>query len=206
MLESFLAGAAAGYGIAIPVGAVAVLIIELGLRRGFRPAIAAGAGAATADGIYASLAGVAGVTLADAIRPLETPLRIVAAGVLLAIAGRGLLLTFVRTRAGTGSAETATRAPAGTYLQFLVITLLNPMTIVYFGALVLGLRATGAGATGTASFVLGAFAASLSTQAAYAALGAVGHRRLSARAGLWLSVFGYLVVLAFAVRIASGRS
>ena len=36
MIPAFVAGVVAGYGIAIPVGAIAVLIVETGLRRGFR--------------------------------------------------------------------------------------------------------------------------------------------------------------------------
>lgn len=36
MIEAALAGAIAGYAIAIPVGAIAVLIIHVGLTTGFR--------------------------------------------------------------------------------------------------------------------------------------------------------------------------
>ena len=64
MFQSLVAGAIAGYGIAIPVGPVAVLIIELGVRRGLRLAAAAGLGAATADGLYALLAVLAGAEAA----------------------------------------------------------------------------------------------------------------------------------------------
>src|SRR3977135_557222 len=56
VLSAFLIGAAAGYSIAIPVGPIAVLIVRTGLRRGFRIAAAAGAGTATVDLIYATLA------------------------------------------------------------------------------------------------------------------------------------------------------
>lgn len=59
MLTALLAGVAAGLGIAVPVGAIAVLILDLGARRGFLPAFAAGSGAATADLLYASLAAFA---------------------------------------------------------------------------------------------------------------------------------------------------
>jgi threonine/homoserine/homoserine lactone efflux protein len=57
---AFLAGVAAGLGIAIPVGAIAILIVETGLRRGFRLGAAAGAGAATVDGIYVLVAAAEG--------------------------------------------------------------------------------------------------------------------------------------------------
>ena len=55
-MTAFFEGALAGYGIAIPVGAIAVLIIEISLRQGFRSGFMAGAGAATADLIYAAVA------------------------------------------------------------------------------------------------------------------------------------------------------
>ena len=59
-MNAFWEGVLAGYGIAIPVGAIAILIVDMGLRRGFPPAFMAGAGAATADFIYALLAVIAG--------------------------------------------------------------------------------------------------------------------------------------------------
>ena len=64
MSDSFIAGAIAGFGIAIPVGPVAVLIIELGVRRGLHTAVAAALGTATADVLYATLAVVAGAGIA----------------------------------------------------------------------------------------------------------------------------------------------
>ena len=75
MLQAAIAGALAGYAIAIPVGAIAVLIIHTGLTHGLRAGLAAGAGAATADFIYASLAALAGLWVASIIGPFETPLR-----------------------------------------------------------------------------------------------------------------------------------
>ena len=69
MASSFVAGALAGYAIAIPVGAIAVLIVELGIRRGFRIAASAGAGAAAADGLYATLAVIGGTAIAVILEP-----------------------------------------------------------------------------------------------------------------------------------------
>ena len=59
-MTPFWEGVLAGYGIAIPVGAIAILIVDMGLRRGFPSAFMAGAGAATADFIYVLLAVIAG--------------------------------------------------------------------------------------------------------------------------------------------------
>jgi len=61
MLQAAIAGLLAGYAIAIPVGAIDVLIIHTGLSHGLRTGIAAAAGAASADLLYASIAALADV-------------------------------------------------------------------------------------------------------------------------------------------------
>src|SRR5690242_4899322 len=127
MLTAFLAGAVAGYAIAIPVGAIAVLIMELGLRRGFRTAAAAGAGAATADGLYATLAVTAGSIAAAALAPYQGVLRWIAVVALVAIAVRGLSRALRPSEAGGPVAAASILA---TYLRFVGLTVLNPATIV----------------------------------------------------------------------------
>ncbi len=70
MFNSFINGALAGYAIAIPVGAIAILILETSLQRGFWHAFAAGSGMATADLIYATIAATLGVLVAQYLEPL----------------------------------------------------------------------------------------------------------------------------------------
>lgn len=201
MATSFLAGALAGWAIAIPVGAIGVLIVEIGIRRGFRMAAAAGAGTASADGLYAALAAIGGTALAAFLEPLEGPLRVVAVGALLAIGIRGLLVVTIGPRAVPGSAVMPDRI-AGTYLRFLGLTLLNPQTVVYFAALILALPDLGRGPGERAAFVAGAFLASLSWQLVLAAISAVAHHRLPPRFQVAVSVIGNVAICAFAVLIA----
>jgi arginine exporter protein ArgO len=231
MIGALLAGLAAGYGIAIPVGAVAVLIVETGIRSGFRVAAAAGAGAASADGIYAAIAAVFGAALAGVLTPWQVPLRAAAVLVLVGLALRGFRSVArdperAREResgaagasgpvaAGAASpgpaahgpepAGRATRSPRETYAAFLGLTLLNPMTIAYFAALILGLGGTGTEPAEKIAFVAGAFSASLSWQTLIAAAGAALHRRLAPRLRLAVGVVGNAIVLAFAAVIAAG--
>lgn len=213
MTTAFLAGAVAGYGIAIPVGAIAILIVETGLRRGFRLAAAAGTGAATADGVYAIVAAVFGSALAAVLAPIETPLRVLAIVMLVAIAVRGLLVlrrasalsqdrSAALMRADVEAAEQGGSA-SRTFAVFLGLTLLNPVTVTYFTALILGLTGTGLGPTEKAAFVAGAFGASLSWQLLLAAAGSLLHRRLSPRLRAGVVMLGNAIVLLFAVAIAA---
>jgi threonine/homoserine/homoserine lactone efflux protein len=204
---ALLAGLIAGYGVAIPVGAIAVLIVDAGLRRGLRVGLAAGAGTATADGVYALVAAVAGAAVARLIGPIEIELRWLSVAVLVAIALRGLLGLRHEARAMTVTGVEPPRAVSGgeirrTYARFLGLTIVNPTTVVYFAALILGLPSVGDGAGERAAFVVGAFLASLSWQSLLAALGSVAHGRLPPRSRLWTSLVGDLIVLALAANIA----
>ena len=201
MLQSLVAGAIAGYGIALPVGPVAVLIIELGVRRGLRLAAAAGLGAATADGLYALLAVLAGARIAELLGPVTPALQLLAVVVLFGIAFRGVYLALYQARIGIpGNAELPTR-PLRTYLRFLAITLLNPTTILYFTALILGRPALGETPAERAAFIAGAALASTSWQLLLAFLGALAHQRLPWKAQLGISLLGNAVVAGFAIVI-----
>lgn len=200
LIGPLLAGAAAGFAVAIPVGAIAVLVVETGLRRGFRLGAAAAAGAATADGLYATVAALGGTAVAAVVAPWVVPLRAGAVVVLLAIAARGIRAA--RTEAGRADGAGAAAGLRSTYLRLLGLTLLNPMTVIYFAALVLALPVLEGGPLARPVFAAGAFTASLSWQLLLAAGGAVGHRRLPARFRIWLSLVGNGVIVAFALLIA----
>ncbi len=200
-MDAFFTGVVAGYGIAIPVGAIAVLIVEVGIRCGFRCAFFAGAGAATADLLYAGLAVVGGAALVGLVQTVDDPLRIASGVVLAAIAVWGLRRV--------GKEPESIRVPmpdrrelAGTYARFVGLTIINPTTIIYFAAVIVGLGvATDMSAVEGILFIVGAFLASLSWQTLLAGVGALVGDRLSDRIQTIAVVLGNLVILAFAIVI-----
>jgi len=223
-LEPFVAGALAGYGVAIPVGAVAILIVDLGMRRGFVVGASAGAGAATADFLYATLAMLGGASVAAVLAPWSGPLRATAGLVLLLVGGRGLagVVRAVRAdraralpvpvSAASASADGPAPLPRSTsrgealrtYARFVGITILNPTTVVYFAALILGLPQVANGLGPRLEFVAGAAIASLSWQTLLAGVGAVAHHRLPPRFQVGVSVLGNLIICGLALGILRG--
>lgn len=203
MTDAFLAGALAGLAIAIPVGAIAVLIVELGIRRGFVAAAAAGLGAASADGLYATLAVLAGSSMAAALAPVEGLLRIVAAGVLLGVALRQVVGVMLGPRGVPGSAELPVR-PLPIYARFLALTLVNPATLIYFAALMIGRPSLGDAPADRLAFALGAFIASACWQLILAGVGALAHHRLPPRFQTAVGLLGAGLIAWFAVGIARG--
>jgi threonine/homoserine/homoserine lactone efflux protein len=215
MIGAFLAGAVAGFGVAIPVGPIAILLMDTALRRGLRPGLAAGAGVATADGIYATIAGIGGAAIAGVIAPISVPLRWASVVVLVVIAARGLATVrremgarAVAVGGSTGAVvdpeATSVHRARATYLRFLGLTIVNPSTVVYFAALVVGLPAVSGGAAERIVFAAGAFLASISWQSFIAVVGAVVHRRLPPSARLYTSLVGNLIVLLLALNIVRG--
>lgn len=197
--QAFLDGVLAGYGIAIPVGAIAILIIEASIRRGLANGMQAGAGAATADILYAAAAAIGGTLLQALLMPLANIFRFLGGAALIAI---GLLgLWRLRLPHPSKQPEDVSQPIGRTYLTFLGLTLLNPLTIVYFSALILGDLQADRSALNRLVFVLGAGLASLSWQWLLAVFGALAGRKLPERASQILSAVGNLVVIFLGVRL-----
>ena len=135
-MTPLLEGILAGYGIAIPVGAIVVLIVSAGMRCGFRTGFMAGAGAATADLLYALLASVAGVAISRALAPVAFELRVLGGVLLIFLAIFGLWQGRREQSTQEGASRPCRQVPA--YFQFLGLTIINPLTVIYFTALVLG--------------------------------------------------------------------
>jgi arginine exporter protein ArgO len=196
---ALVAGLLAGYGIALPVGAVAAYLVSLTARTSLRVGAAAALGVATADGLYALVAVLGGAAVAGLVRPVAEPLRWASAVVLGGVAARIAGTAVRRFRAGTQDAAQATAPPGAVraYFGLLGITLVNPLTVVYFAALVLGAQ-TGAVASVAerAVFVAAAFAASASWQLVLACGGAVLGRTVTGRRGRLLTALASAVLVA----------
>lgn len=206
MIAALVAGLAAGYGVALPVGAIATYLVGLAARERFRVAAAAALGVATTDGLYAIVAAAGGVGLQRLLQPIATPLSYLAAAVLVALAVR-TVGTAVRRYRGYSSlnrdhAMVLTSARA--YLTLFTLTALNPSTIVYFAALVLGRQAAGTSLSVVTAgwFAVGALLASASWQLFLAGSGALlGRVVTSARGQLTVATLSGMIMLALAASL-----
>ncbi|MFI7549998.1 LysE/ArgO family amino acid transporter [Micromonospora sediminimaris] len=237
MTGAFLAGLVAGYGVAVPVGAIAVLILGLTARTSFRVGAGAALGVATADGLYAGVAALGGAVVAGWLAPVAGPLRLVGATVLLALAAHGawralrvrgprrspdhVPTSVAHPSAGgpgrSGAAEATTGSgpqlarrgmdtPARAFVGILALTLLNPATVVYFTALVLGRTdLAGSGTAVAVVFTLGVFIASASWQLLIAGGGSlIGQVLTSNRGRLVTALLSSAIITVLAVAMLLG--
>jgi len=198
MFDALISGLIAGWGVAIPLGAIGVLLVDLGMRAGFRRTAPAASAVASADLLYAGVAALAGSVVASVLEPHEHAIKLIAAGVLAAVAV--MSLRGLRRR-------TAARAevPPGhhLYARFLALTAINPTTVVYFAALIAGLPAIADASAGAkVVFVAAVGLASLSWQLTLAGAGAALHHRLPDGARMWTALAGNALVLGLAARMA----
>jgi threonine/homoserine/homoserine lactone efflux protein len=198
--SAFGDGILAGYGIAIPVGAVAILIVNTAIACGFPTGFMAGAGAATADFTYALVAAAAGAALAALLEPIDTLVRVASGLVLMGLGGYGLI--GIRRRGGNQGGQMSACSPLKMYARFIGITLINPLTVVYFTAFIIGRGSAGVGDStfSHVAFVLGAGLASLSWQCLLAGMGGLAGRHLTPRFRVLATAIGNLLVVGLGMR------
>jgi arginine exporter protein ArgO len=199
-MNALAAGIVAGLAVAVPLGAIGVLIVDLGVRGGFRPAFLAGLGTALADGLYATVAAVAGLAVGAWLAPAQHAIALAAAAALAAVGLYGLIA--LRRPPAHRAPPPADHRLVG---RFLALTAVNPATAATFAGLIVGLPAVAhASAPGKAAFVVGAFGASLAWQSTLAGGGALMRHGLPPGARTWTSIAGRVIVLALAVKLAIG--
>lgn len=203
MWNSFLGGALAGYAIAIPVGAIAILILETALQRGFWHGFAAGSGAATADLIYATIAATLGTLVAQYLEPVAPFLKIASATFLVGLGARGLYRVWkIRGNHAALQTKPVDSSIPQTYVTLLGLTILNPATIAYFAALILGGTVGATPSTAEkAAFVAGAWLSSWSWQSLLAVIGALAHRHMPPSFRMWTSAVGNVIIILLGIAI-----
>lgn len=199
MLDVLISGLVTGYAIAVPVGAVAVMIMAVSARTSWRTGSAAGLGAATVDGGYAAVAVLAGTAVARALEPVSSALTAVSVVVLLGIAVLTLRHAFRPER--TDDRVSRPWTPLRAWLTFAAITAINPATVLYFSAIVLGGTVEIDGPGEGVLFVAAAFTASASWQVFLASMGTgLGHWITSARGRRTTGIVAALAIAALAVK------
>lgn len=209
LMTAWLAGATAGLAVAVPLGPVGVLIVDRGVQRGLRIALAAAAGVGVVDLAYGVVAVTSGSAVAAMVARVERPASLVAAGVLMVLGVRGLLVARRRSTAGATTEPLPTvgdRSGARTFLAFVGLTALNPATILTFAAIAVAAGERVTDGAQRAAFVLGVGLASLAWQAGLAMLGAVVGRRPRPSVLVTTRVVGSIALLVLAGLILVGAT
>jgi threonine/homoserine/homoserine lactone efflux protein len=144
----FVRGLAIGFSIAAVVGPIGMLCIQRTLHKGFFSGLVTGLGAATADGIYGSVAAFSLTVISTLLLGQQNWIRLVGGLFLIYLGIRAAL-----TRPAERVAKASGRNLLGAYISTLLLTLTNPLTILSFATVFAGL---GVGAAGLAAALVAA--------------------------------------------------
>lgn len=150
-------GIIVGFCIAAPVGPIALLCIQRGLRYGFRAGLVTGIGAAAADALYAGFAGWGLVWLSSFINNRHSGLQMITGVFFILMGIRSLSSPPVRKLEDPGGMHRW-----GLLVSSFFLTLSNPMTFLAFAAVFAGLGLSAA-SHGPAAIMLMAGVAAGST-------------------------------------------
>jgi threonine/homoserine/homoserine lactone efflux protein len=152
----FLRGLVLGFTIAAAVGPISLLVIRRTLAEGRLVGVVSGMGVALADGTYGAIAAFGLTAVTDVLIDWRRSLGIVGGLFLLWLAWR----TWRYVPGEAAEEGGARRGLPGAFLSTLGLTLTNPMTILSFAALFVGLGVTGGDAAGATLLTLGVFGGS----------------------------------------------
>ncbi|MFB3885191.1 MAG: LysE family translocator [Thermodesulfobacteriota bacterium] len=149
-----LRGLIIGFSIAAPVGPIGVICIRRTLAQGRTFGLISGLGAATADGIYGSIAGFGLTFVSSILIGQQSWLRLVGGLFLCFLGLRTFFASPPRKEAGTESTGLL-----GAYASTFFLTLTNPMTILSFAGIFagFGVGSTSGNYVSAAILVLGVF-------------------------------------------------
>lgn len=191
-----LRGLALGFSIAAPVGPIGILCIRKTLAEGPRAGLACGLGAATADGVYGSVAAF-GITRVTELLVLQQVGLRLAGGLFLC--GLGVKTFLARPAEMEVAAGTDSRL--GVYASTFLLTLTSPMTILSFAAVFAGLGLGGASRdpVSAASLVAGIFLGSCLWWVLLSAGIGLVRRRVDSRILRWVNRGAGLIIAGFGV-------
>jgi threonine/homoserine/homoserine lactone efflux protein len=146
---TLLKGMGLGLAIAAPVGPIGLLCIRRSLTQGRLMGLVTGLGAATADGLYGSIAGFGLTALADLLVEHTQALQL-GGGIFLSYLG----VTTLRADPACEAVQVSRGGLWGAYTSTLLLTLTNPATILSFIAIFAGLGLVGNSPSWVASLTL----------------------------------------------------
>ncbi len=203
MNQLFAYGFAAGLALAIPLGPIAILMIQTATQRGWRHGAASALGAATVDTTYSLVTFALGSALTAWLGSYRLVLTLIGVSILLFLGLRTLVtnIGLFRTPDNAELPHTQPRSLGATYLTFVSATAINPPTALYFLAIApsIGPLAGDSPWLGAVVFALGVFVASVGWGNALAAVG-TGLRQITTnrvRAALGILGGALIVVLTF---------
>jgi threonine/homoserine/homoserine lactone efflux protein len=206
MSDLFVIGFFAGLALAIPVGPMAIMLINTTLEKGWRTGVAGASAMATVDFLYALTVFLLGHAVSSFFATWGQLLSLLGAGVLLWLGAATLLrnLRLMRSASKDVTDSKYASTPLKTFFVFAGATILNPPTALYF----LGIAPSVAQIEtdnfllSALVFALGVFVGSVIWQQALALAGTTLRKFAQKKIRVFFGLLGGALIIALAVALA----
>lgn len=205
-LSLFFQSYGIGFVAAATLGPIGLLVIQRTLARGWRVGAASGVGVAFADGLYGLTGALGLAALTSLLVEYQFWIRLVGGGLLVYI-GVKAALSVQKPKDLPGNGEIVKSAGlAGAASSIFLLTLTNPMTVMFFSALYAGLavgdfQPSDLGWAGYLGFAGGIFFGSLTWWLILSGFVAAARQRFQLQRLVWLNLASGLLIAGFGVWI-----
>jgi len=184
-----------GFSIAAPVGPMAILCINRTLNTGFLIGIITGLGIATADAVYGCIVGFGLTAVSNYLITHKTIIHIIG----------GLILCYLGIKILFSKPQSKVAEPkiSGNYLSAFFSTLMNPMTIIAYIAVLsgIGIGITNPDVLHAIAVVLGIFVGSSIWWLILSTAVTVARRKTNPTVTRGINILSGLIILGFGVWI-----
>ena len=205
MFELFTIGFLAGLALAIPVGPMAIMLVNTTVSKGLRHGVIGALGMASVDGLYALTVFVIGALVASILSSLKLALGLIGATILLVLGIQTLVknLALLKQDEATATSPTNQSTVLKTFGVFVAATVVNPPTALYFLAIAPNVANMGYQLSfeTVAVFTVAVFIGSLIWQEALVFVGLSIRSITTNRFRVWLGFFGGALIIALAISI-----
>jgi threonine/homoserine/homoserine lactone efflux protein len=206
MSDLFVIGFFAGLALAIPVGPMAIMLINTTLEKGWRTGVAGASAMATVDFLYALTVFLLGHAISTFFATWGQLLSLLGAGVLLWLGAATLVrnLRLMRSASQDVNDSKYASTPLKTFFVFAGATILNPPTALYF----LGIAPSVAQIEtdnfllSALVFALGVFVGSVIWQQALALAGTTLRKFAQKKIRVFFGLLGGALIIALAIALA----
>ncbi|MEN9707308.1 MAG: hypothetical protein RIS31_874 [Actinomycetota bacterium] len=205
MWELFVIGFMAGLALAIPVGPMAIMLVNTTISRGLRHGVVGALGMASVDATYALAVFVIGGLIAAALASLKLVFGLVGAAILLALGIQTAYknLKLLRSAANLDGKTAEAGSVGKTFGTFVAATVVNAPTALYFLAIAPNVANMGYAINfaNVSIFVVSVFVGSLIWQEGLVFTGLAIRGITTNRFRAWIGFVGGILIVALAISI-----
>ena len=206
MWELFGIGFMAGLALAIPVGPMAIMLINTTISRGLRHGVVGALGMASVDAAYALAVFVVGGLIASALTSLKLLFGLIGAAILLVLGIQTTIknLQLLQNQLNLAGKTVDSGRLRKTFGTFIAATAVNAPTALYFLAIAPNVATMGyeINPVNVTIFVVSVFFGSLIWQESLVFTGLAIRGITTNRFRAWIGLIGGVLIIALAISIA----